>query len=109
LRVVGVVVRQFLGSEIINRDGGCNDCGCVAKLCCFAFIDEILFARLIDIVNVRFVHSITQWLRRNGKLESDLQTGKTAVILGVEEINREPIPRRRRFKQKGGAGARQGI
>jgi len=95
LRATGVVVRQFIGCEVIDRNGGGDSHGGVFKLGGFAVADQALFTRLVDIVNARFIHSVAQWLRGNGKLESDLQTGKTAIVTGMEEIDGETISRRR--------------
>ena len=60
LRMVGVVVRQFFGGKIINYKGEGDSLGGFFKLRGFAGINEILLERLIDVVNVRFVHSVAQ-------------------------------------------------
>ena len=62
------------------------------KLRGFAVVDQTLFTRLVDVTHVRFVHSIAQRLRRDGERESILQARKTAVIAGMEQIDRQAGP-----------------
>ncbi len=50
-----VVVGQFVGRKVVDFDGG-GDCLLdLAKLYGFAIADEVLFACLIDVMDVRFV------------------------------------------------------
>jgi hypothetical protein len=105
--MVGIVVGQFFGSEIVNCNGDSDSLGGLLKLSGFIAINEILSERLINVANMRFVQTVAQWLSHRDELESIFQARETTSILGMEEIDCEPFPRCRWFEEKRGASSRQ--
>src|SRR5262249_25137696 len=101
--------RQFLWREIVDRDRRRNCVRGGAKLRRLGVIDQALPARLTGVGDMRPVHAIPQWLRRDGEREGALEARETVVANPMENIGGQPVACRGGSNQQIGAGAREAI
>src|SRR5262245_35147656 len=105
----GLARRERLGREIVDRDRGGDGVGGGAKLLRLGVGDQSLLPRLLDVARVRLVQALAQRLRRDREREGALEAREPLVADAVEDVDGEPLARRRRVEQDLGAGAREPV
>ena len=100
---------QFLGREIIDRDGGGDRLRRGMQLRRLGIVDQRLPLRLVDVAHARAAHALAQRLGRDDEREGALEARDPVVADAVEDIDGEALARGRGLEQNVGAGLRQPV